>query len=239
MLRPNILILALIMTSTAIVCAQGLQNVKKSSGSDVGIMIMGSIANTDAAKTVVLIKEQKSGKVRAVKKGFLVAGEFKVLEATAKYLLLEKKTGEKQLVYQSSFAREFAGSNSGPATASSDLDYYSEDGFERKAGKIRMTASFKENLINNDLSKVLMQASAIPHYVDGQIKGFQLLQIDKGSIFDNAGFKDNDVITSINGSALNNVSATIKLLHSLKAENHIEVEYDRNGQVSTATVEIN
>ncbi|MGE0174792.1 MAG: PDZ domain-containing protein [Oligoflexales bacterium] len=238
MLRPNIIISALIIVWTAIAFAQGQSNVKMSSGNDVGVLIMGSIAHTDAAQTVVLIKEAKTGKVRAVKKGFLVAGEFKVLEATAKYLMLEKKTGEKHLVYQSSFAGEFKG-NSMPTTASSDLDYYSEDGFERKAGKIRMTASYKDNMINNDLSKILMQASAIPHYVDGQIKGFQLLQIDKGSIFDNAGFKDNDVIISINGSVLNNVSATIKLLHSLKAENHIEVEFDRGGQISTTSVEVN
>ena len=61
-----------------------------------------------------------------------------------------------------------------------------------------------------------MQATAEPYFQNGQIMGFKLSQIDADSIYDKSGVRDSDVITAINGNQLNNVSAAIKLLHSLK-----------------------
>jgi general secretion pathway protein C len=212
-------------------------NVEKSSGEALGVIIMGSIAHADPAQTVVLIKEIAQGSVKAVKRGFKVLKKYKVVEATSKFLVLEKEGGERHLVYQSKFAGEFIAKPSAPA-AQRDLDFYAEDGFERRGGSIKLSGSFRDKVINNDLSKIMMQASAIPNYVNGQIKGFKLLQIDEGSIYDNAGFKDEDVITSINGTPLDNISATIKLLNSLKNETHIEVEYERGGESKTTTIDV-
>ena len=45
---------------------------KKTDGSELGLTIMGSIVQKDTANNVMLVKEQKSGKVRAVKAGHRV-----------------------------------------------------------------------------------------------------------------------------------------------------------------------
>ena len=93
-------------------------------------------------------------------------------------------------------------------------------------------------MIGPNLSKVLMQAAAVPNYQGGQLKGFTLWEIDKGSVYELAGFQDGDVITAINGQELTDVGNTIKMLHSLKGENRAEVSVTRAGTARTIKIEV-
>jgi len=81
-----------------------------------------------------------------------------------------------------------------------------------------MTEAYRDNLIGNELQKILMQATALPYFEEEKIVGFQLTQIDKDSIFSKGGFENNDVITNVNGLELNSISGAVKLLKSLKGE---------------------
>ena len=216
---------------------------KMVSAEEVGLAIMGSIMNTDKANSVALIKETESGKVKAVKPGHKILGEkYIVTEVSPKYLIVkDAKSNDQTMVYVDKFAGEFKKVASSPSSASgyaANLDAYREDGFERKEGKVSMTAAYRDKIVNQDLSKILMDATALPNYENGQIKGFRLLQITPGSIFDNAGFKDDDVITSINGNPLKDIPGTIKMLHGLKGETAIDIEISRGGSFMTMNVNI-
>lgn len=204
-------------------------------------MIMGTITNSKIEENVALVKIRESGSVKAVKLGFRLLDEYRVSEVTTKYILLTKNL-MKYLIYQNKFAGEFEKFNKPlPAITNSTPSWgsFSEPGFERKENKITASEAYLKKIISDDLSSVLMQATAIPKIENGTIVGFSLLQIDANSIFDKAGLLDNDVITSVNGQKLNGVSQAIRVLKSAKDQKSIEVEIERNGALQKLEISIN
>ncbi len=67
----------------------------------------------------------------------------------------------------------------------------------------------RENL--DDLPSFLMQARAELYLKEGRPEGFQLSQIQKGSILKSAGFQDGDVIRSVNGQEVRSLEDAITL----------------------------
>jgi general secretion pathway protein C len=67
----------------------------------------------------------------------------------------------------------------------------------------------RENLDN--MPSLLMQARAELYFKDGRPEGFQLSQIQQGSIIKSAGFQDGDVIQSVNGQDVRSLEDAIAL----------------------------
>jgi type II secretion system protein C len=227
------------LSAIALLCwqsafAQSSANVVKSDGDDIGLQIVGTITHSSGGANVALVKETDSGRVQAVKPGHNILKTYKVIEVKPKYIVIQKDQ-EWRIVFQSKFAGEFMDSN---ASRKGNLSSYKEEGFERSDAAIRMTAQYRDRLIKDDLSQVLMQATAIPFTRDGRVIGFQLLQIDKDSVYDKAGFQDQDIVTSINGQDLNNVAGAVNLLNSLRKESQIELEVLRNGAPRRMTINV-
>jgi type II secretory pathway component PulC len=243
----HVTISSLLLTLTLAVASHrhALSNeTKKSDGSDLGITIMGAIVQRSIENNVALIKEVKSGAVKAVKTGHVIMDKFKVTEIHAKYITLINREGASFLVYQDKFAREFAGSRIAeePTTPSRNLaldETYREEGFERVQGRVTMSAMYRDKIVKQDLAKVLMQATAEPHFENGQIIGFRFSQIDHDSIYAKGGLRDFDVVTSINGQKLNNVAGAISLLKSLKDADSLEIDIMRSGTPSRITINVN
>lgn len=220
-----------------------IPNGRPAYGKEVGISIMGAIVSKDTSKSVVLVKEKDSGKVTALKIGKMILEKHKILHIEKNYIVVQKDRDILH-VYKDKFAGEaIAKASSSPASSKAGASSYKEDGFERTDDgeekiDVKMTSSYRDNLVNNDLQNVLMQATALPYYEDGKIKGFQLSQIEEKSIFAKGGFKDNDVITKVNGIDLNSISGAIKLLKSLKSEGSISVEMSRGGSLREMTISV-
>lgn len=203
------------------------------SSDDAGFAIMGTIVSQDPSKSVVLVK-QKSGRVNAYKLEGKI-DNWLLISIDQKYVVVTD--GKERLqVWQDKFASEGKRQQVArvPGAAAPRGGNYREDGFERNdpgSGdiKVKMTASYRDKMIKQDLQKILMQATALPHYQDGMIVGFSLTQIDQDSIFAKGGFVDSDVITSVNGIPMNSIPGAIKLLNSLREAPSIDVEVLREG----------
>jgi len=211
----------------------------KTDGSDIGIAIMGAIIQDSPEKNVALVKDS-SGKVIAVKADHVILDKFKVLAVHPKYIEVVTRDSKRYFVFQDKFAGGSTGGgpSSGPSLAAIDRDSYSEEGFERKKGKITMTGMYRDKLVNQDLAKVLMQATAEPFLQGTQIAGFKMSQIDEDSIFAKSGLRDGDIVTAVNGQELNSVAGSISLLKSLKGANSLEVEIIRDGTPQSVTVTV-
>ena len=118
---------------------------------------------------------------------------------------------------------------------------FTEDGFEREfgdgSGNITMTDGYREEIKNN-LSSILMQASATPVVKDGEIIGFAIEEIDDKSIFQKAGFNDGDIVTSINGKSLTDAATAIKILNSLKETDNMSFDFLRGGESYSVNVDV-
>ena len=207
-----------------------------SDGEALGILVMGSIVSKNKAKreNVALIKEMKTGRVKAVKKGFRLLGRYIVRAITEKYIIIWNNNEGERLVYQDKFSSYFRNPNTiaapKPKTNSrllADRDSFKEDGFERNKNNISMTAAYREQILGKGLSTILMQATAEAFTENGRIVGFKIYQIDPKSIYDKAGMRDGDIITSINGRKLNSAAGAINLLKKLRNSKHIEFSIRR------------
>lgn len=238
-LAPVVLAVFLAAGITAEICAVNAAAVgaKASypgvSAKEFNVTILGTIISQKGTN-VVLLKNRQTNKVEAQREGSQLNAKYTIVEITPTWMLLSYQQGGSQLflqVFKDGFGGGKKVENSGqPAVVDEMQDSYREDGFERDRNSITMTDAYREKLIKTDLPVILMQASAEPVIVNGQIAGFRLDQIEANSIFSKAGIKNGDIITSINERPLDDVTATIKLLNSLKNTNEISFEMQRNNQ---------
>ncbi len=216
-----------------------LQKAKPVDGQSLGFLIMGTIAQKTPDNNVALIKVIATGQVTAVKIGLIIDGRYKVTDVSEKYIRVITRDAKNYLVYLDKFAGEFryaATEQHGPAV--NPDGNYREDGFERASGKVTMTSAYRDRIANQDLSKILMQATAEPVMQAGSIVGFRLYQIDSDSIFAKGGLKDDDIIMSLNGLKLNSVAGAIATLKSLKEASGIEVEILRGGEPKSISISV-
>ena len=107
---------------------------------------------------------------------------------------------------------------------------YKEDGFERKGNEIKLSEEFKRGLLSPDnMAKILQDAKAEPNMVNGELRGFRLTRIRENSVYEKAGFQNNDVVEEINGIPLRDAAGAIRLLQQLKSAKEIEVRLNRGG----------
>ena len=209
----------------------------KKEDSELGFAIVGAIVQKHSTDNVALIKEE-SGAVKAVKKDFIIMEKYKVITVSEKSIEAIDRSGNRYLVYHGKFMEDSTAKNVANQTMNLPSDRYKEEGFERRGGKINVSALYRDKMVKDDLAKVLMQATAEPYLENGNIAGFRMTQIDEGSIYAKAGLQDGDVITNINGSELSNVAASIALLRSLKGADHIDIDLKRGGQSQKVTIDV-
>lgn len=193
-------------------------------------LVIGVIASAEENQGVALLKDLGGGEAFAAKVGQEIAREVKIFRITREFVYLQVngrldkvRVGE-QLDTERSSASDLSAADSA-------------GGVERTGNSVRISASFREHMVKDQLNKVLMQAAAVPYYVNGALVGFRLWDIDPGSIYEKTGFLNGDIVTSINGQELTDVGRTIQMLQSLKNEARVSVTFTRGGLPQT--IEIN
>lgn len=88
--------------------------------------------------------------------------------------------------------------------------------------------------VNNNLSNMaslFTQVRAIPDLgPDGHSNGFKLSEIRPGSIFEQIGLRDGDVLTTVGGQSVGDPAKAIELLSSLRDQSAVGVTVMRAGQ---------
>jgi general secretion pathway protein C len=80
-----------------------------------------------------------------------------------------------------------------------------------------------------NLNETLQQARAIPNFENGMPDGYKLLQIVPGSIYDQLGLKNGDVVDLLNGEPINDPGKAFQMFSELKTTSHLEIGVKRNG----------
>ncbi|MBH0201207.1 MAG: hypothetical protein HP496_02625 [Nitrospira sp.] len=90
----------------------------------------------------------------------------------------------------------------------------------------------------SDLPKLLSQARAAPHMVNGNVTGFRLDYIAPASFYEKIGVQTGDVLQRVNGVDIRDPSTMLNLLQQLKNEQIVKLDMFRNNQRSTITYEL-
>ena len=129
-------------------------------------------------------------------------------------------------------------STPGGFTSGQAISNFQEEGFSMNQNEIEMTGTYKDQLLGGDFTKVLQDAKASPNLVEGQLRGFILTKIKKGSIYEKAGLQDQDIVEEINGVPLNDTAQAIKFLNTLRGEKEIEIRLKRGGASVAKTLRV-
>jgi general secretion pathway protein C len=78
----------------------------------------------------------------------------------------------------------------------------------------------------------------VPNFENGVVNGFKVFAIKSGSIFQELGLKNGDVIQRINGTEIDSVEKAIPMLQLLKTESAISIDLSRGGAKKTLSIEI-
>ena len=90
----------------------------------------------------------------------------------------------------------------------------------------------------NDLPKLMTQARAVPHMVNGAINGFRLDYVAPASFYEKIGVQTGDVLQRVNGVDIRDPGTVLSLLQQLKNEEVVKLDIIRNNQRSTVTYEL-
>jgi len=77
---------------------------------------------------------------------------------------------------------------------------------------------------------ILSQARILPKWDEGQMRGVQLDAIKSGSLLEEAGFEDGDIITEINGVTVDSPEQSALLIKELTEAPLIRAVVDRDGE---------
>jgi|APSaa5957512622_1039677.scaffolds.fasta_scaffold25273_1 type II secretion system protein C len=91
----------------------------------------------------------------------------------------------------------------------------------------------------NNFANLLNQARMVPHFVKGKHQGYKVKAIDKGSLYEKLGLRNNDVITELNGEPLDSPERVMGLFKQLRNEREFSVKLNRKGTPLVFNIYVN
>ena len=89
-----------------------------------------------------------------------------------------------------------------------------------------------------DLTRILLQARAVPSVKQGRTVGFRITGISHGSIYEKIGLRNGDVLRRVNMQNLDDPAKLFKLYQEMRNKRHISIFLSRNGQNQTFDYDI-
>ncbi len=71
---------------------------------------------------------------------------------------------------------------------------------------------------------------ALPNVENGKTNGFRLSEIQQGSLFQQMGLQDGDIVKSVAGQTINDPMRAMELLSVLQNQQSLSLQVIRNGQ---------
>jgi len=95
---------------------------------------------------------------------------------------------------------------------------------------IKMNRAHLQQQLQN-FPVLMTQAKAVPHLENGKPKGFAITQIAPGSLYQQAGLQNGDIVLSVNGKQITGAKQAMNMYQTLKSAAAIDLELIRAGQV--------
>ena len=215
--------------------------------SDLPLKVSGIIFSGDPYNGLALLENTQRRKTSSYIVGDTVIKNAKLVEIYENRVILSRN-GQREYIEADAFeivrSRRKKSSRGGARKISRlatkpPSESYKEDGFERKGTDIKLSEEFKRSLLTPDsMAKILQDAKAEPNMVNGELKGFRLTRIREDSIYEKAGFQNDDIVEEINGIPLRDAAGAIRMLQQLKSAKEIDVRLNRGGSIEDMTISI-
>ena len=193
------------------------------------IDLVGTIVVNDASRSVAAIFLKKDKKVEPFVIGDVILSRATIHSiARRKVLFKEMASGEFEYIEMKS--DEIPQRVGGAAAKATGI---------KQLGDGKILVERKElNKSLADISSLLTQARAVPHFEGGKIAGFKLLEIQPGSLYEKLGAQNGDIVKSVNGVEIKDPATAMGLFQRLQTTNRLEFVINRGGQEQNFSVDI-
>jgi general secretion pathway protein C len=90
----------------------------------------------------------------------------------------------------------------------------------------------------NHMSELFTQIRAVPNIQNGRTNGFSLSEIEPGSVFDEMGLEEGDILHSVDGQQVTDPGQAMQMMSMLRNRNQLTVQVLREGKPVTLTYTI-
>ena len=186
--------------------------------------------------SLAIIEDLKTRKQDLYHVGDVILGEAKLIAVSRNKVYLERNGKQEVLeVYKGTEAKtdERARDRSpkrGLITKGAGIKRLS-------AGRYRIPQEDLRDAVEN-MSHLLTQVRVVPNFKNGEPDGFKLLSIKRGSLIQQAGLRDGDVIKRVNGIEIDSPEKAFEVYEQVRNEPVITVEIVRGGSSKTLSYEV-
>ncbi len=187
------------------------------------LKLKGTIV-VEGLESLCIIEDPDTKKEEVYKKGDLV-GENEIVKIERDHVVLKTSAGLVSLaVYGENFLP-------GMTSDTSRL-------VEKVASNRWSFSRSKFTSVISNPNQLLAQVKVAPYLEAGQIRGFRLDDVKKGSLAESLGVRDGDIIKGVEGQRLDSIERAIQMYKEVKDRPIISVEVERGGRPITLTYEI-
>ncbi len=104
-------------------------------------------------------------------------------------------------------------------------------------GKFEVSRAEVQQTMENP-ADFFSQMRAMPHFVNGKTDGFSISQVAPGSVFDQLGLQNGDMVTSIDGQPVTNPMQAMGLMQAMKTQSAIDLTVNRGGQPTSVHLDL-
>ncbi|HLG20179.1 MAG TPA: type II secretion system protein GspC [Bdellovibrionota bacterium] len=200
--------------------------------SDIGAKLLGTMVSTNPNFSFGTIAPRGSGESQSYYIDDTLMDEAKIYDIQRNRVFFIRN-GHREYIEVENLPSIYG---SGPVVDSVPAPSAGE-GIKHEGDKV-IVARAKVDATLGDLNNIIQQARMVPHFEGGQVSGFKVFAIRPGSIFQELGLKNGDVIQRINGAEINTVEKAIPMLQLARTENSLTIDLNRRGQKQTLSIEI-
>lgn len=185
--------------------------------------LIGTLIMRDELRSLATIEDRTAAQVFPVRATDEIPGKARIIKVEGdRVIFLNLSANRREFI---DLPADLAVSNirvqAAPSKKAPGIEQLSETQFSIQRSTV--DAAFK------DLNKILTEARCIPNFKNGAPAGFRCFQIVKGSIYDQLGMKENDVVCGLNGAPMNDITKAVEQLSELKTASRVEICIERDG----------
>ncbi len=104
-------------------------------------------------------------------------------------------------------------------------------------GKYAVSRAEVQQTMENP-AEFFSQMRAMPHFVNGKTDGFSISNVAPGSVFEQLGLQDGDLLTSIQGQPVTNPMQAMGLISAVKTASAIDLTVNRGGTPTSVHLDL-
>ena len=177
--------------------------------------LIGTVIFHNPARSMAAIQDKGESRMYPVRVGDQIGENVQILSVEPRRVVFINSTARRKEyieIPEDPAVKITANVKSAPVTGIAQTD----------ENKFTLSRSEIDSQMAN-FNVLITQARALPEMRGGQMIGFKLTQIVKGSFYDKAGFKDGDIITNVNGEKITDAAKAMSLLQEIKSMPAIDI----------------